>query len=310
MSKIAPNNRCEILINDFISLAKEHLRTIKGQAVCTSQNVSGVIVPQVVLWTGYSCEPEQPAESVTLPPPEATQFKSDEELGIIERELLKAQTDSVYAVRYPTEVETAPIYANRQARSPVPSGTEGTRFVGSGIEARKISENYLGRTLTDAEWNNLIACTYAEAGRDSEEEAWVAGSILNRVRVGHTPLGRKNPKYQFATVTDIIWQPFQYQAVTGWKGNGFRPSRNFLNGPPRLTEVNIYGSIIKFLAQVPKDITDFTSNNDCLYVECDARRNIIYENGRPKRIEGISYDYLLNMRKKGGIVKGSSIFYY
>jgi len=307
MSKIAPNNRCEVLINDFINLAKQHLTTLKGQAFCTSQNVSGATVPQIVFWTGYSCEPQQPLDSIPPPAPIETQFYADGELNIIELELLKANEEPVYATKY--EVDTAPVHADKRAKSPVANGTP-SRFVGSGTDARLISEKYLGRPLSDREWNDLIATTYAEAGRDSEEEAWVAASILNRVRKGHTPLGPKNTKYKFDTVTDIIWQPFQFQAVTGWKGNGFQPSKNFLGGPPRKTELNIYGSINKFMESVPKTISDFTSNNDCLYVSCDTQNNILYENGKPKRIEGINYDYLLLLRKKGGFVKGSSIFYY
>lgn len=311
MSKIAPNNRCEILINDFIGLAKAHLLTIQGEALCTTTFQNGATLPSVASWKGYLCDEETPDAPTQLPDPIPTQFKGLTELSLVEIEYYKADLNEIYAVAYPTEIAAAPIYGGTATLNS--ANTPNTSYVASGTEARLIAEQYLGRTMTDEEWNNLIAATYAEAGRNQEEEAWVAATILNRVRIKYTPRGNGNSSYKFNTVTDILWQWRQYEAVTGNPTNGNQPSRNFIQGPTRNSEISIYGAIKNFIKQVPTTFTDFTSNNDCLYVECNPPRrglgDVKYLNGSPIRIKGRNYNYLTNMRKKAGtVVKGSSIF--
>ena len=310
MSKISPNNRCEILVNDFIGLATAHLLTVEGTAVCTTTYSNGLILPGFANWKGYTCEPASPSAPTTLPDAIPTQFQGIKDLTLVEIEYFKEDLQQIYAENYPTEVLNAPIYGGKTINT---ANTANTSYIASGTEARTVAEQYLGRTMSDEEWNNLVAVTFAEAGRNQEEEAWVAATILNRVRLKYTPRGIGNSSYNFNTVTDIIWQWRQYEAVTGNPTNGNQPSRNFLQGPNRTSEISIYGAIKNFIKQVPTTYTDFTSNNDCLYVECNSPRSGIndvkYANGKPIRIAGRDYNYLLNMKKKAGtIVKGSSIF--
>lgn len=304
MSKIIPNNRCELLVNDFISLAKQHLLTVEGQAVCTTTFANGLTLPSVASWRGYVCEPEQPSVSIPDAPAVSTGFKSTGDLTLAEIEYYKEDVEQLFAVAYPAEVEAAPIYNG--AKTINTANTPNTSYVASGTDARKIAENYLGRNMSDEEWSNFIAAIFSEAGRNQTEEAYVAAAILNRVRTKFTPVGAGNTRFKFDTVTDILSQKFQFEAVTGSSINGFRASSNYLNGPTRNIEISIYGAIKNILPNVDKRIINFTSNNDCLYVNCD-RGNIIYQNGKPVRIRGRSYDYLLNLRKKG-IVIGSSVF--
>lgn len=302
MSKLTPNNKCEILINDFIGLAKAHLLTLKGQALCTTTTVAGVVVPSLANWSGYFCEPETPGEVTTLRDPVPTRFEGVTDLDIVEIEYYKDDIKQVYAESYPSEVISAPTFGSVKTLNS--ANTPNTSYVAAGIDARRIAEGYLGTQMTDADFNNLIAAIFAESGRNQTEEAHVAAVILNRTR----------KKYRNGnSVTDILYQPVQFEAVTGSPRNGWRPSQNFLNGPPRRNEVSIYGAIVNILSSVNKDIIKFTSNNDCLYVQCNApqsgEKDIKYINGKVNELYGRDYDYLLSLRKTpGSIVVGSSIF--
>jgi hypothetical protein len=305
MSRIIPNNRCELLVNDFISLAKQHMLTVEGQAICTTTFSNGLTLPSVASWRGYTCEPEQPPGIVEDGPQVNSDFKGTGDLTAVEIEYYKEDVQQLYAIAYPPEIEAAPIYGGRKTINT--ANTANTSYVASSNDARAIAESYLGRNMSDEEWNNLMAAIFSEAGRNQTEEAYVAAAILNRVRIGFTPVGPKNTRFKFDTVTDILYQRLQFEAVTGSSINGFRPSSNFLKGPTRNVEISIYGALKNILPNVDKRIINFTSNNDCLYVNCDRSGNIIYQNGKPVRIVGRAYDYLLNLRKKGTVI-GSSVF--
>lgn len=313
MSKIAPNNRCEILINDFIALAKQHLLTIKGQAVCTSQNASGATIPSIVLWTGYTCEPETPITEDDFPVEiQKVEFKSTNELSLVEQEFYKDDIKQVYGVSYPTEVETAPVFGGVNPKTSAPPNTTKTAFVASGTEARKVAEKYLGRPLSDEEWNTFIALIFAESGRDQNEEGHVAATILNRVRWKFTPAGIAASGYKFDTVMDIAWQRRQYEAVTG-KPPDNKPSKWFLQGPSkyRTIEIGIYGAIVNVMPTVSIYLTDFTANNDCLYVKCNPPGKGLEDVIRPiQRIFGRDYSILTSRRLPpyNGVVVGSTIF--
>lgn len=302
MSKIPPNNKCEILINDFIGLAKAHLLTLKGQALCTTTTLAGTTVPSIANWSGYMCEPERPAEVLTLPDPVPTRFEGINELDLVELEYYKDEIKQVYGESYPIEVISAPTFGSVKTLNS--ANTPNTSYVAGGGEARKIAEGYLGTQMTDTDFNNLVAAIFAEAGRNQTEEAYVAAAILNRTRKRF-----RNGN----SVTDILYQPVQFESVTGSPRNGWRPSQNFLNGPPRRNEISIYGAIVNILSSVNKDIINFTSNNDCLYVQCNSpqsgEKDIKYINGKVNRLFGRDYDYLLLLRKRpGSLVVGSSIF--
>jgi len=311
MSRIAPNNKCEILINDFINLAKAHLATLQGQAVTTSTTISGTTIPSIALWKGYTCEPQEPDAPSEFPEPIPVQFSSDLELTIVELELLKAGVPQVYGISYPDVVNSAPIYAqNPTTKTPQRSSTS---FVASGADARVAAEKYLGRALSDEEFNTFISLIFAESGRDQKEEGYVAATILNRLRFKFTPAGIANNRYKYDTLMDIAWQWRQYEAVTGNITNGNKPSRWFLEGPSkyRKVELGIYGAIVNVMPTVSIYITDFTSNNDCLYVKCKPGGNSLADVIYPiQRIIGRDYDVLTSRRKPpyNGEVIGSTIF--
>ena len=106
--------------------------------------------------------------------------------------------------------------------------TKNTNFVGTNIEAKKVAEAYLGKTLTDKEWSQLVAATYAEASQNQQERAWVMAVILNRTRT-------KFAKAQ--TLTDTLTIKNQFQAVTGTRANNYQPSSNYVKGPDKNKQI-------------------------------------------------------------------------
>jgi hypothetical protein len=174
--------------------------------------------------------------------------------------------------------------------SPNIEKTAQTNFAGSNLEAKAAAEDYLGRGMSDSEWNNLVSLTYAESTTNQTERAWVMATILNRTRIGYTPAGPKNTRFKFATLTDIISQPFQYQPVTGTRfAPG--PNRAYLQGPNTSGAISIYGAATKILKDVPKAITLFTSNNEGAYKA------------------GTNINYLFNLRNRPqSVIIGGTIF--
>jgi hypothetical protein len=160
--------------------------------------------------------------------------------------------------------------------------TQNTNFVGSNSQAKKVAEEYLGKQMTDQEWNQLVAATFAEASRNQQEEAWVMAVILNRTRTRY--LGA-------TTILDTLTRKNQFQAVTGTSANGNRPSTNYVNGPTTNQANSIYGAVINILPTVPKNYLFFTSNNVAAY-------------GR-----GTNLAFLDNLKKQpGSKIIGQTIF--
>jgi hypothetical protein len=89
-------------------------------------------------------------------------------------------------------------------------------------------------------------------------------TILNRTRIGYTPLGIQNKRYKYSTITDIINQPAQYQPVTGTKKDP-GPKASFINGPNAANARSIYGAAAKLLKDVPKAYINFTANSPSAY---------------------------------------------
>jgi len=121
-------------------------------------------------------------------------------------------------------------------------------------QARQNAEEYLGRSLSDQEWTELVAATVAESSINSpEEQAAVAGVILNRVRSDRYP----------NTVSGVLRQRNHFQAVTGTSVNP-GPSRNFTN-PARSQIASTVSGINSNLANTPRNWVNFTSNNPAAY---------------------------------------------
>lgn len=150
-----------------------------------------------------------------------------------------------------TATETGSSNGSEEVNKPHEAGGKGkadevTRFEAGSQEGKAAAEEYLGRPMTDKEYNELVAATFAESGRDPREEAYIAGTILNRARSTDQ------------TVTEVLNQPGQFTAVTGTSHNP-RPSRNYVNGPPRDLERSINGSLANNLSSVPKNNYYFNS---------------------------------------------------
>lgn len=93
---------------------------------------------------------------------------------------------------------------------------DGPTGISGDIGGREAAEQYLGRKLDDKEWEMLARTTYAEATNNPEEQAAIMSVILNRV--ASDSFGD--------TVTDVVNQKNQFQAVTGTKDDP-GPSERF-----------------------------------------------------------------------------------
>lgn len=266
MSAINPNKVPRILVDDFIALAKEHLLTVEGMATCLTTYTTSAGVPSIgfAKWKGYQSVPEVEMDTVDIPnlPNKSTSFKPPEITSnlVVVPDDLEAE---LAILRGGTNVK--PTEKSADGKDVINYGnTPSTNFVATNDDARKAAEIYLGRNITDTEWNDLVSLTFAESTTNQTERAWIMGTILNRTRIGYTPGGIRNPKYRFETITDIINQPYQFQPVTGTRFNP-GPKFSFLNGPDAANATSIYGAAKNILKDVPKAITLFTSNNPAAY---------------------------------------------
>jgi len=158
------------------------------------------------------------------------------------------------------------------------SGTSNTNFTGTDADARKAIELYIGRSITDSEFSELISGTYAEASTNQQERAYVMAALLNRSRIKSKPIG------------SILREKNQFQSVTGTSSNGHQPSSNFINGPDSSNAKSIYGAATNILSQVPKNIINFTAANLAAYGA------------------GTNPGYIQTLKNRGGIQIGQTIF--
>lgn len=132
-----------------------------------------------------------------------------------------------------------------------------TGFNTSRAKAKEKCEEYVGRELTDREFDALVRAAYAKASSNSEEQAYVAGVILNRARVGYN--GSNN-------VVDVLLQRNQFPDVTGTRANGRLPSGKFaqdISGTGSLKDV--YVNIEKYLGSADTSWMNFTPANSSDY---------------------------------------------
>lgn len=121
-------------------------------------------------------------------------------------------------------------------------------------QAKAEAEKFLGRPISDEEWELLLRATIAESSSNSEEQANVAAVILNRTR------SKKYPD----TITAVLTQKNQFQAVTGTSKNGNQPSKNFSN-PTDKQIASATNSILTRLANADKNWLNFTAANPAAY---------------------------------------------
>jgi lysophospholipase L1-like esterase len=144
-------------------------------------------------------------------------------------------------------------------------------------QARDSAEKYLGREMSDEEWTALMKVTAAEEN-NTKAMAWVMAAILNRTNRGTWG----------SNVVSVVSAPYQFEPVTGPKGN-----QKLLHTLPIPSGRKLNAILIgakEVLPSVPHKIINFTSNIDAAY---KGRASISYK------------DKLL---AKGGEVVGNSVF--
>ncbi len=134
------------------------------------------------------------------------------------------------------------------------------RAMGTGISGdvggRSAAEEYLGRSVSDQEWEMLVRATYAEATDDPQEQAAVMSVVLNRVKAENYP----------NSIVDVLNQDNQFQAVTGTSKNP---------GPSSRYRMLSDGVLSKFETEVTpllsnfqdKGWLNFTAGNPAAYGE-------------------------------------------
>ena len=133
-------------------------------------------------------------------------------------------------------------------------------------KARMYAQNYLGRAISDPEWSALLRATFAESGHGAggREDAMIMASILNRARQYGKWVGRPNARTRDflsrgQTILAVLYAPSQFQAVTGTRANGHRPSANFVNGPSDRQLVRLLQAVVDFLWKVPTNQVSFSA---------------------------------------------------
>lgn len=123
------------------------------------------------------------------------------------------------------------------------------------VAARAAAEKYLGRKLSDSDWQNLLAATVAESLPNSpQEQAAIMAVILNRVKSDRYP----------NSVMEVLLQTNQFQAVSGTSANGRQPSNNFLNPSTKQMASTVNG-VNQYLNTYDQGWLNFTSNIDAAY---------------------------------------------
>lgn len=121
-------------------------------------------------------------------------------------------------------------------------------------KARKTAEDYLGRPMSDIEWDWLIRATSAESAYSAKSYAMVMASVLNRAR-----------DYGKNGVIGALKARNQFQAVTGTSANGHSPSPNFTRGPNARQLHGICAGAIQYLPQVSHNQRNFSASNPAAY---------------------------------------------
>jgi peptidoglycan hydrolase-like protein with peptidoglycan-binding domain len=124
-------------------------------------------------------------------------------------------------------------------------------------KAREAAESYLGRDMSDNEWDYLLRATFAESAYDVKSYAMVMGTILNHTRQ-YAP-GAKNG------VIVALRRPNAFQAVTGTRANKHDSSPGFKSGPPAKHLRAISTGAIQYLDKVPRNQMEFSATNPAAY---------------------------------------------
>ena len=133
-------------------------------------------------------------------------------------------------------------------------GSPGEVEADARARAKRQAEAYLGKPISDAEFDMLLRATHAEASAKSnpEEQAMIMGSMLNRARA------------KGKTIENVLYARNQFESVTGRKGARV-PSDRFVQGPSE-KRANAIFDATSLLPRVPLKQTDFTASNRNAYL--------------------------------------------
>jgi hypothetical protein len=136
--------------------------------------------------------------------------------------------------------------------------TERLQFQSDDMDAaKKSADDYLGRKMSDQEWDVLLRTTAAESSQNTTSQAMVMGTILNRAK-NRFP---GNPESVIMAVTEKN----QFQAVTGTKNNDNKPSAKYLKGPSESEIKSMTYGAINILPNVSPQQEYFTAANPKAY---------------------------------------------
>lgn len=130
------------------------------------------------------------------------------------------------------------------------------------------ADSLVNRVLTNDEWDNLIAVTYAETSADPKERAWFAGTILNRcLHSGLTVIEAINQSNEFKTVVGI--PPTSVSSI------------KFITGPAPGTANEICAAFSEYLSSSPNNNYYFSALLED--EDCNTNNGVAIRNG----IEGV-----------------------
>jgi hypothetical protein len=127
--------------------------------------------------------------------------------------------------------------------------------MGSQDSSRKQIEAYLGKAISDEQYDALLKAVGAEAGQDPMERAAVASVILNRAK----KLGGSGED-----IMKVLNAPYQFQAITGPDGKSGDANNPWSPNARRIVP-GIEKQIAANIALVPKGLDSFTSANPGAY---------------------------------------------
>ena len=130
----------------------------------------------------------------------------------------------------------------------------GKTYTEDSAGARTSSEDYLGRKMTDVEYDELIRATSAEAGATSnkKEQSMIMASILNRAR-------DKN-----MSISDVLREKNQFQVVTGTEKKPGE-SEQFKKGPSAERKRDIESGAALYLPNVSRKQKQFAAESTEAY---------------------------------------------
>lgn len=122
--------------------------------------------------------------------------------------------------------------------------------------AKTSAEQFLGRSISGDEWDQLLRATHAEAGSTSDvrEQGMIMGTILNRAR----------EEGGEGSITKVLQKEGQFQAVTGTKVSP-GPSSQYRQGPSEQRKQSLLYAAKNVLPAVSSRQTQFTAESAAAY---------------------------------------------